>query len=435
MKGLFTKFVLVLLLLLSFSLNAQETGEVIITEIMFNAASSELTTQTQYIEIVNTTAGNVSLLNWTIDDEDADGPNTLPDVTLGAFEIAVICGCSEADFQGAFGSGFTIISLLDNGGQIMFNMSNSPSATSEIIYLRNSFGTLVDSVNYDDTAPWPTDPGGFSVFLDISKMLMNMTSNNDGANWSLSSVGISGAFQSAISGVWDAVEEGSPGNLFGDSHLPIELTSFTAVGGDAQVSLKWVTQSEIDNQGFILERSTEKAGSYQQIASYETNNTLKGAGNSSTRQVYKFVDNGFLINGETYWYKLIDVDVNGVRTEHPVVSAVPHVSSTDLDVIDNSGLPKEFALNANYPNPFNPETTISFDIPETENDLVAVNLSVYNMLGQKVKTLLNEPLAAQSYKVQWLGQDDAGRFLPSGIYFYILKTNQFISSHKMMLIK
>ena len=69
-------------------------------------------------------------------------------------------------------------------------------------------------------------------------------------------------------------------------------------------------------------------------------------------------------------------------------------------MIDNSELPKEFALKGNYPNPFNPETTISFDIPETANELVNVNLSVYNMLGQKIITLLNEPLAANSYRSQ-----------------------------------
>jgi parallel beta-helix repeat protein len=220
-----------------------------------------------------------------------------------------------------------------------------------------------------------------------------------------------------------------------DYALPVELTSFTAVGGDGKVSLKWVTQSEIDNQGFVLERSQDKTGNYQLIASYENDSALRGAGNSSSQQIYTYIDKGILINGQTYWYKLIDVDVNGVRTAHPAISAVPHISSTDLDVVDNSDLPKKFALNGNYPNPFNPETTISFDIPETENSLINVNLSVYNMLGQRVTTLLNEPLAANSYEVKWYGKDNTSNFVPSGIYFYILKTSDFISSHKMMLIK
>ncbi len=57
------------------------------------------------------------------------------------------------------------------------------------------------------------------------------------------------------------------------------------------------------------------------------------------------------------------------------------------------------------------------------------------MLGQKVKTLVNEPLAASSYEVKWLGKDQSGNLVPSGIYFYILKTADYINSHKMMLIK
>lgn len=433
MKRFVTLFIVLMILVITCNLSAQESGEVIITEFMFNAASSEVTTQTQYIEIANTTGGDISLLNWTVDDEDADGPNTLPNVTLGAFEIAVICGCSATDFQGAFGTGFTVISILDNS-ETMFNMSNSPSATSEIIYLRNSSGILIDSVNYDDTTPWPTDPGGFSAYLDISKSTMNETSNNDGANWSLSSSGTNGAFQSTIFGVWNAVEEGSPGNIQGDTHLPVELTSFTAVGSDGQVSLKWVTQSELNNQGFVLERSTDKNGIYQTIASYEHDTALRGAGNSSSTINYSYIDET-VFNGNTYWYKLIDVDFNGVRTSHPVISAVPHVSSADIGIVDNSELPKSFALKGNYPNPFNPETTISFDIPETENDLVNVNLSVYNMLGQQMITLINEPLAANSYQAKWYGKDSKGSFVPTGIYFYMLKTENYVSSHKMMLIK
>ncbi|HID40394.1 MAG TPA: lamin tail domain-containing protein, partial [Calditrichaeota bacterium] len=79
MKRLVTLFVL-MLVFVSFSI-AQEQGSVIITELMYNPASSEATTETQYIEIANTTNNPISLLNWTIDDEDSDGPNTLPDVT------------------------------------------------------------------------------------------------------------------------------------------------------------------------------------------------------------------------------------------------------------------------------------------------------------------------------------------------------------------
>ena len=99
---------------------------------------------------------------------------------------------------------------------------------------------------------------------------------------------------------------GSPGTNGVDQHLPVELTSFTAIGGDGRVSLKWVTQSEIDNQGFYLYRSNDKDGTYNQLS-----DLIKGAGNSSSQITYTYVDES-VFNGITYWYKLIDVDVNGV---------------------------------------------------------------------------------------------------------------------------
>ncbi len=141
------------------------------------------------------------------------------------------------------------------------------------------------------------------------------------------------------------------------------------------------------------------------------------------------------VNGITYRYRLVDVDINGVHTEHPVISAVPHISSAEIGVGSGLNLPKEFALKANYPNPFNPETTIGFDIPEINKDLVNVNLSIYDMLGQIVTTLINEPLAPNSYTVKWNGRNDFGQAVPSGVYFYILKSKEFISSHKMVLVK
>ncbi len=80
--------------------------------------------------------------------------------------------------------------------------------------------------------------------------------------------------------------------------------------------------------------------------------------------------------GITYWYKLVDVDFSGVRTEHLLISALPHIASGESGVSNGAELPHEFAMKANYPNPFNPGTTIGFDIPENNKELVNVNLSV-----------------------------------------------------------
>lgn len=107
-----------------------------------------------------------------------------------------------------------------------------------------------------------------------------------------------------------------------------------------------------------------------------------------------------------------------------------HYGPTGIeDDIDN--IPKEFALKQNYPNPFNPDTKLSFDLPKAQN----VSLEVYNLLGQHVKTLANGMYDAGSHMVSWNGTNSDGEDVPSGIYFYSLRTEEFSKANKMMLIR
>jgi hypothetical protein len=94
-------------------------------------------------------------------------------------------------------------------------------------------------------------------------------------------------------------------------------------------------------------------------------------------------------------------------------------------------LPLKFALEQNYPNPFNPATTIQFDSP----DRTHVNLTVYNVLGQKVTTLIDEELGPDSYEQVWDGTNEGGSHVASGIYFYRLSAGDKLETKKMMLLK
>ncbi len=96
-------------------------------------------------------------------------------------------------------------------------------------------------------------------------------------------------------------------------------------------------------------------------------------------------------------------------------------------------LPKAFALSQNYPNPFNPSTTIAYDVPEGDN--VQVQLNVYNMRGQLVRTLVNETKGEGSYQIQWDGSDNYGRRASSGVYFYRIKAGEFSKTRKMVILK
>ena len=95
------------------------------------------------------------------------------------------------------------------------------------------------------------------------------------------------------------------------------------------------------------------------------------------------------------------------------------------------GVPKTFELAENYPNPFNPSTTIRYGVPLDG----PVSLIVYNILGQQVRTLLNAPIAAGRYSITWDGRDEAGRVLSSGVYFYRLQSSATALVKKMMLLK
>jgi hypothetical protein len=94
-------------------------------------------------------------------------------------------------------------------------------------------------------------------------------------------------------------------------------------------------------------------------------------------------------------------------------------------------LPEHFSLSQNYPNPFNPRTSIEYSIPTRAN----VELAVYNLLGQKIKTLIDEAKPAGAYSIDWNGTDESGRTVSAGIYFYQLTAGDYSEARKMVFLK
>lgn len=94
-------------------------------------------------------------------------------------------------------------------------------------------------------------------------------------------------------------------------------------------------------------------------------------------------------------------------------------------------MPTVFSLRQNYPNPFNPSTTIQFDLPTPS----FVKLEVFDARGQRVATLANRPFAAGIHREQWLGQNDAGRQVASGLYFYRISSDDVVETRRMLLLK
>ncbi len=202
-----------------------------------------------------------------------------------------------------------------------------------------------------------------------------------------------------------------------DITLPVSLMNFSASGSADGVQLSWSTASEIQNLGFEIYRSAQQNGGFQLIGSYENNPDLRGAGTTNVQNDYAFTDQS-AAPGETYWYRLADVDFSGARTLHTPISVIAGENT--------GGIPQQFALAQNFPNPFNPGTTIRFELPEAAN----VNLSVFNLLGEKVAEVLNRELPAGTHQTTW----EAGN-LPGGVYFYQLQTPKFTATRKMILLK
>ncbi len=99
---------------------------------------------------------------------------------------------------------------------------------------------------------------------------------------------------------------------------------------------------------------------------------------------------------------------------------------------DNSGIPDHFALKPNYPNPFNPVTTLRFDVPHQTANL---ELTIYDVLGRNVRTLYEGSIEAGTYEYQWNGRNRQGERMPTGVYFAVMKTSEYSQAIKMMLVK
>ena len=93
-------------------------------------------------------------------------------------------------------------------------------------------------------------------------------------------------------------------------------------------------------------------------------------------------------------------------------------------------IPTEFALSQNYPNPFNGETRIEYDLPKSSH----VEIIIFNQQGQKVKTLVNDQMAAGCYQISWNGEDESGKSVASAVYFYQLKAGDFVAIRTMLLL-
>ena len=188
--------------------------------------------------------------------------------------------------------------------------------------------------------------------------------------------------------------------------VPVELTTFFGTVNGNVVSLKWTTATEVKNYGFEIERSLSSSRTY-----WEKIGFINGNGNSNSPKEYSYTDKH--LRSGSYLYRIKQIDNDG---------SYDYSNTIELNI----GIPVTSDLKQNFPNPFNPSTTISFTIP-TSGD---VYLKIFNSLGEEVAKLVNGYAEAGEYTLNF----DAGD-LPSGMYVYQLKTNESSLTKKMLLLK
>lgn len=193
--------------------------------------------------------------------------------------------------------------------------------------------------------------------------------------------------------------------------VPVELSLFEASLQNEGVQLHWQTASESNNYGFEIERSADNVH-FQKVGFVE------GHGTTNDIEEFYFLDKA--VDADTrYYYRLKQLTTDGsVEYSQAIVVFVE--------------APVSFDLFANYPNPFNPSTTIRYDLAAAG----FVTLSVYDALGHLVKILAKENQAHGRQQVSWDGRDNKGDNVPSGLYFAKLSLNKTnVRTVKMLLIR
>jgi len=278
--------------------------------------------------------------------------------------------------------------------------------------------SAIVNVSYDGGNNWSsqtTSIGGISgldfvqgtTWVWASNSTGIYKSSNNGTDWSqdlnevsMLSVRFFGDANVGLAG-------GTGGKLYKSSLpsvLPVELSSFTAQAENQKVILRWTTVTELNNNGFEIQRRVMES-------EFVTIGFVRGEGTTTNQKEYSYVDKDII--GAKYFYRLKQIDYNGNYEYSDVIE----IDAFSID---------EYALEQNFPNPFNPSTKIKYSIPYSS----LVTLKVFDALGNKIETLVNEEKPSGSYEVNFNASS-----LTSGVYFYRLQDGSFVETKKMILIK
>ena len=371
--------------------------------------------------------GNTSLTDCLVSD------NSAPNSTAGIWAMNVtslsLTGVTITGNSGEWNPGVFISDCFDNGGFTPAYITNSTitgNSSSNGGAIRVTCGghaEVVNSIVWDNNTPSTLSSNGGTGNATYS--------NIDGGSAGEGNIDADPLFVDAGNGDY-SLQEGSPcidagtADVNGDGVDDItdyfgtapDMGAFeylVAVEGlqyyaDASsVTLFWTIVP--DAQYYNVERSTDPL--------FETD------------VVSDFSPDAFYVDDDLEWdteYFYRVAAFIGYWTDY---SNVVSVTLEFVGISDGAGVPETYAVHQNYPNPFNPVTTLRYDLPEDG----LVNITVYDMMGRAVKTLVNEHQTAGYRATQWNATNDAGSPLSAGMYLYTIQAGDFRQTKKMVLLK
>lgn len=348
---------------------------------------------TAFMEIYNKTGSNVDIQNYYIERWQNNSYDSYTYTFSGSTivpangTLIVARGCSETDFETAWSVDFS-----DND---------------------KNFDAGHDNLYFTT--------GRSYKFYDNAKAIVDTTPAVSSGNR---------RYQENI-GSWTSESSSStstPASLDGGQVLPVTLNNFSAVyNNNQQLTLLWSTQSELANQGWFVYRAPS-TNFGQAIRLNET--IIPGAGTTNQPTDYSFTDTDELVVNSNYYYWLESLSQNG---ETELYGSYKVLYETNPDNPSAPNISEKYGLFANFPNPFNPSTQLSFQLKDDSK----VKLSVYNVKGELVKILLNNEMVASNkyYNITWDGTNSQNKRVTSGVYLYNLETKMGTYTKKMILLK
>ena len=377
MKSLFS----VLLLVVFTVVSAQVTIEQKLVVVQNSGVNGGAFRVAVMVKGTNLTAANTvgsATIDITFDNTKLSLPGTVP---LMAAATRWPVGITGSAYGRSATNNTTFVRVLLTGGNVNGNFDGTP-AGYDLLSTYDSLVTITFTILNNAAV------ADFNISLGSNQIGLFSSHNNED-----------------FSGVINNQTLTAPINLTGES-LPVELVSFNAIAKGRNVELTWNTATETNNAGYEVERKAEGT-EWTKVGFVEGNWT------TASEHSYSYTEKLDGINAYSYRLKQIDRDGNFSYSNQVEVS-------TSLTAAD-------YALSANYPNPFNPTTKFTFAVQNNEQ----VAVKVFNSIGQEVATLFNGVAAANTlYEMNFNATS-----LASGTYFYMLRSNGRFEIKKMMLMK